>query len=747
MPATLLGVFGRLAELSHKRPVDLVSKTAILVSLVLALSSTSQAQISINNLPGSQYYNSFNGFAGAGFAPSPSSGQLDSDDFAISGFGTNVSFGGTSIVGDPARGSDDDGGVSTGGIYSFVIPGGSGNGTLGVQPGGNDFTPGGIFVRFVNDTGQDVNSVSLGYDLYINNDSGRSNTMSVEYAVASSAVVDPEDGSLTYIAADGLSDASAEAPGVGGFVVTSTPLTEIASLGTGVTIPNASELIIAFRGADDGGSGSRDEFAIDNLVVMFGTQEGGTVVQTLSDNVGWRLLSMPVDGYRVGNLGPLNLVQGVPGGQYPGGAENVFTSYTGSETFSAAASPAETLEPGTGFYWYLYDNDVVPLPNVFGGGTSRSYSLPGRELVASGPILSSDVTRSFSENAVVNDDGTGQEGFYMIGNPFDQPLDAFGISKTSGNGTLVQVYQAWDPARGSTGAFVDVDGTVDNGKFLAVWQGVFAQVNYPLGTTATDPSFTFAASERGPSSDPFYGRRSSREAIALELSGTMSDGERVADAIADVWFGDAEISEASSFTLSELPPPSSVFAQLALNEQGRRLAISYRGKAPQSLQIPISFRTTGSGNFVISLDDSKVLPSFMSAELVDLVEQETVRVEPGMSYTFDSSPTDWTDRFLLSAVANPVSNENGTPTIVQVGEVYPNPTSGVAMLSVNLSEAQQIRVLVYDALGRQVSVSLSNPISTKQEVELDTAQFAPGVYTVRVLGETFAESRQLVVAR
>ena len=63
-----------------------------------------------------------------------------------------LSFGGTGISWDFARGTDDDGGVSTGGIYSFDTTG-DGSRMLGVQPTEDDFTLGFVELRILNDTG------------------------------------------------------------------------------------------------------------------------------------------------------------------------------------------------------------------------------------------------------------------------------------------------------------------------------------------------------------------------------------------------------------------------------------------------------------------------------------------------------------------------------------------------------------------------------------------------------------------
>ena len=55
------------------------------------------------------YNETFDGFSGLGFSPSPATGQLDSDIFCVTGLSDgNLAFGDTATTGDFARGQDDD---------------------------------------------------------------------------------------------------------------------------------------------------------------------------------------------------------------------------------------------------------------------------------------------------------------------------------------------------------------------------------------------------------------------------------------------------------------------------------------------------------------------------------------------------------------------------------------------------------------------------------------------------------------
>ena len=97
----------------------------------------------------------------------------------------------------------------------------------------------------------------------------------------------------------------------------------------------------------------------------------------------------------------------------------------------------------------------------------------------------------------------------------------------------------------------------------------------------------------------------------------------------------------------------------------------------------------------------------------------------------------------------PVSNEPDGPAAELVGDVFPNPSTGRAALELTVASAQTVRVSVYDALGRQVAVAYDGEArpGAAVRVSLSGSALAPGVYIVRVAGETFVESRRLTVTR
>jgi glucose/arabinose dehydrogenase len=80
--------------------------------------------------------------------------------------------------------------------------------------------------------------------------------------------------------------------------------------------------------------------------------------------------------------------------------------------------------------------------------------------------------------------------------------------------------------------------------------------------------------------------------------------------------------------------------------------------------------------------------------------------------------------------------------------VYPNPATGSAQAYFE-SEAGEVRLSVYDVLGREVLTLLDERVGpgTQQAVPIDTGRLAAGIYLVKLEGRGEVEVKRLVVAR
>lgn len=222
-------------------------KQFLVLASAVMISGVASAQLMINTTDVPVTID-FTGFAGAGFQPGGGPGMLDSDLWSATGFSDgDVDFGATATTGDFAKGTTM-GLVTSGGIYGVDIAGNQG---LMVQPTADDFTPGSFILKIENNTGVDVTELGVAYTLYVLNDAGRSNSynFSISY------------DNITYSPITGLDYASPEA-------MDFTPYVEYKSTTvSGLTFTDGSILYLRWTGDDISGTGSRDEFALDDIAL------------------------------------------------------------------------------------------------------------------------------------------------------------------------------------------------------------------------------------------------------------------------------------------------------------------------------------------------------------------------------------------------------------------------------------------------------------------------------------------------
>jgi len=195
-------------------------------------------------------------FTAAGFEPNPTTaGRLNSNAWATTGFSDgSLAYGGTNTAGDHARGATAVS-VTTGGIYAFTgSPGSAANPSLMIQPSAADFTLGTLTLRVQNNGTTNISQIDLSYNIYINNDQAFSNSFNFTYS----------SDKFPYTPVGALDYSSAAAADALGWVIVGTAPSRSTTI-TGLSVAPGGYFYIRWTGDDVTGSGSRDEFGLDDI--------------------------------------------------------------------------------------------------------------------------------------------------------------------------------------------------------------------------------------------------------------------------------------------------------------------------------------------------------------------------------------------------------------------------------------------------------------------------------------------------
>jgi hypothetical protein len=205
-------------------------------------------------------------------ATSPAAGQLDLDawDMLVDGTPTAAQTTPATYPGTLAAGNGiNTGGTTTTGFNAAYI---SGNVALGFQPSGSNFTAGSITLRVQNNTGVTLNEFAVLFDASVFNDMDRENSISLYYSTDNS----------TYTSQTGATVNSPAALDAAPVWVTTPVSTTI----TGVTVANGDFIYLRWVLDDVSGSGTRDEFALDNISVSGNVASGIEVNLSVSATSG-----------------------------------------------------------------------------------------------------------------------------------------------------------------------------------------------------------------------------------------------------------------------------------------------------------------------------------------------------------------------------------------------------------------------------------------------------------------------------
>ena len=156
------------------------------------------------------------------------------------------------LEGDPDFRGCSTGGVVTGGCYAWQV--GPGNYALGCQPTEDKFTPGLFAVVASNATGAAVRHLSVGYDILFLNNADRESRLDLEVS---------DDGTnFNRIAETSFVTPAAREGSAPWRTCARATRVRIARL-----VAPGERIWIRWHSADAGGSGARDEYGIDRVLV------------------------------------------------------------------------------------------------------------------------------------------------------------------------------------------------------------------------------------------------------------------------------------------------------------------------------------------------------------------------------------------------------------------------------------------------------------------------------------------------
>jgi hypothetical protein len=416
--------------------------------------------------------------------------------------------------------------------------------------------------------------------------------------------------------------------------------------------------------------------------------------------------------------------QGVTsGGDVTNGSSNVWTWNSAAAGFETSNwTPitnlsTTTLSGAAGILVYDYDNDD------FSGGQDNAVttlSVSGTEKAAPGVVS-------------VNSNG---DGYTLLGNPFATSIAWDQVTKTD----IYTTAHVWNPTGDDTGSWTDITGTAK----IAPFQGFLVRTD--ADPTSPSIEITNAAKTTGAT---FLGK----QAIAQELKIDFSSDELFNKTVRIHFNDDASFGK-DRFDSERFAPLATNYLDAYFSNDDKAYSITSLPTLENKITLPLHVEFTKSGEVTLQVSNF-VLPSGYEAHLVDNLTGNEFPIDLNFSYTFTHSVANKsaaksaedvlkgnlvlgaTSDARFGVVVGPITTSvrelNEVPNSVVLHQNYPNPFNPTTQISFELPQAMQVKLTVFDMLGREVSTLVNSTAKAGlSTVNWNAANASSGIYYYRL---------------
>ncbi len=104
--------------------------------------------------------------------------------------------------------------------------------------------------------------------------------------------------------------------------------------------------------------------------------------------------------------------------------------------------------------------------------------------------------------------------------------------------------------------------------------------------------------------------------------------------------------------------------------------------------------------------------------------------------------------FVGKYISTGIEDENNFPTSFQLEQNYPNPFNPGTVISYQLSAVSEVKLQVYDVLGKVVAVLVNGKVEAGiHKVEFNASKLASGVYIYKLTAGNYNQSRKMVLIK
>lgn len=519
---------------------------------------------------------------------------------------------------------------------------------------------------------------------------------------------------------------------------------------------------------------------------------------TFTGQDGWRMIALPLQNTPLSDVfnGAGLITQGFTGSTYPSDSPNFLwyeESYQGTDNqrWRQPSNITDQVVPGRGYMYYIFGDQ--PSDNRYNDPFPISMSVEAFET----ELVSNEFDFGVTYTAAAD------SGWNLVGNPFAGDIDwDSGIGWTKTN--MTDAIYVWDPSlnsgEGDYLTWSNQTGDIALGGLIAEGQSFWVKasgtspsliVNTDALTTGAEffdktapDSESTIQDDYSPTIHLILTKGIYQKSAYVTFTNLGSRGQDVTDAYYLQPLNDSYISIFSKNTNDD---------NLSINSLPRRF------NTPFDIPIYIGGFENGQsmdGVYELSVGEMTNMPSSWAVEMIDKSTNEkvvwktnqdeqlqilnnTLRSVPpdssstlgkdydnpsyGFDFSYDnpitiSAPKPG-DPIVLQAIegtsksrfvlrVSPNGEFNDIPEQFELKQNYPNPFNPRTQIDFGLPIEEQVRIDVYDILGRRVS-TLTNQVyaAGNHTVEFNGSSFASGIYIIHMRSGSFNATRKMTLLK
>ncbi len=453
------------------------------------------------------------------------------------------------------------------------------------------------------------------------------------------------------------------------------------------------------------------------------------------ESSGWRMISSPVTDVNFSSLNNTFFTQGGSWASNMASAPNssLWLFDPSAQNFNGYYGADSAFTSGKGYLFYMFNTDP-----------SEQQILPANlEIKGMEPdSLTLDLYRGSHDSLSYN----------LVGNPFAGTLDWHEIVNDGTN--LATSYAIWDPAVSSGGGssgfkYYNMSGELGSaGRYIAPMQGFFVQA------VSENSELRFNQSQKTENAPTKFGKSNIAENLRYIKLKLFGESDVLLDDQAHMVFSDKGSLDKDVFDVDRIRSLNQNKSSISFLSNTKDLRV-FEGRPVdiENDKIDLIVKLNSTGFYSIKAGKMENIPEDWEIKLTDKKVNQSVnlRERKGYEFYFDGEDEDISERFYIEVSRSLTSSNDGKENIpgsFQLKQNYPNPFNPVTVIEYELPIQSDIKIEVFDILGRLVVTLVDGRKSAGyHSVQLDARNFSSGAYFYRIKAGDFVQIKSMMLIK